>query len=150
MPFKLIKDHKWFFVDKIIIYARNYDFIPFRHFLLLSDYSFCFILNIDCVWLHRFENFPPPERAYFHISPHTWGNLTCGSWALDFVRWERLCARAHENTIKREQANEWASSIVVHTNNEKDMTVICEGGYIASSYLLMTRQFTYRSLYQLK
>lgn len=34
-------------------------------------------------------------------------------------------------------------SIVIH----KDMTVICEGGYIASSYLLMTRQFTYQSLY---
>lgn len=29
----------------------------------------------------------------------------------------------------------------------KDMTVICEGGYIALSYLLMIRQFTYQSLW---
>lgn len=27
------------------------------------------------------------------------------------------------------------------------MTIICEGGYIALSYLLMTGQFTYQSLY---
>lgn len=27
------------------------------------------------------------------------------------------------------------------------MTVICEGGYIAPSYLLMTRQYTYLPLY---
>lgn len=126
---------------------RFYTVSTFFYWVIILSVSFWILIVFGYTVLKTFHHLSAHISIYLLILAAI---LTCGSWALDIVRWERLRARAHENTIKREQANEWASSIVVHTNNKKDMTVICEGGYIASSYLLMTRQFTYRSLYQLK